>query len=130
MLTPSHARRISFGIRHLLIFVALAAIALGTWNWFIRWHSVSISGSKITELQTIKLKSNRYPHYLRLRITGRLDGQATITDPWGNATIIGPGNFELYAQNEWYEEQASLNYSPTNVMSGFVTIHYKFEDGY
>jgi hypothetical protein len=119
-------RRFSFGIRGLLAIVAGFAIILSAWHRLVRWPSMTITGADIKQAKVIELETDDYPHYLKVRIFGRIDGRATITDPWGTTTVIGPGEFDIPVSNEYYSEHATIKYSPTIVTSGSLTIQYDF----
>ncbi len=121
--------RFSFGIRHLLLFLAACSLILGAWRWLIRWPSVSISGAEIKQATAIKFGTDHLPDYLEIRIVGKLDGRATVTDPWETTTKIGPGDFDLSMSNEYYDQQATIMYSPSTARSGTLTVYYNF-DGY
>jgi hypothetical protein len=119
-------RRFSFGIRQLLLFVAVCAFALGMWNWLIRWRSFTISGDGIAEVQRVFIKTNRYPTGLRIRIVGNLDGQATITTPIQELTV-GPEEFDRLIVGDYYDKEGKVRYSPSTARNGKVTIQYKFD---
>ena len=118
--------RISFGIRQLLIFIAVIALALGTWKWLIAWQYVGLSDSEITQETVLKFKGWRDPVALKLRITGEIDGRALITSPF-EVTAVGPGKFQWSESGDHYERDAVVRYSPETVSKGYLKVYYDFD---
>jgi hypothetical protein len=115
---------LSFSLRQLLIFTAICAIALTAWIWLIRWPGVTLSGAEVRKPYTIDFETNQDPYAIELRVLGKIDGQASITDASGSTTNIGPGDVYLYYFDEYNMKEGTIKYSPGTARSGTLTIQY------
>jgi hypothetical protein len=114
-------------MRQLLVFVAVGALILGIGSWLIRWPSVEISGLDIKNANVIRIAAWDDPTSLHIRISGTLVGQATVTDPWGSTTTIGPGDFDETVSGDYYDKEATIQYSPVTASAGTVVVRYNFD---
>ena len=87
----------------------------------------AITGAKVTENQTFSVRaSSDCPSTLIVEVTGEVDGIAAITTHDGRVTSIGPGAIAETIGGDYFEEEATIGYSPGSVKSGKLTIRYSF----
>lgn len=96
-----------------------------------RGHSVEIMD--VTKEQVITLRESNKPKNvigLRLKITGYIDGSATIQRAYEDKKMYEPkmisGNVNLNLGGDWYNDKCLIIYKPSNVTSGTLKIKYKF----
>lgn len=124
-------RPIRFGLRRLFLWFTVIATFFGASVWLTRWPYLKISGVDISDRKTYTIESppNRYIDGLSLKVSGDIDGQATITllGDYNQAHSIGPGKFDTnISPHEFYENKASIHFAPQNVTKGHVILRYKF----
>jgi hypothetical protein len=75
------------------------------------------------------------PSTLELKVTGRIDGVAKLTVSSVNFTnrYSGMGRLDWFGPDvqfrggqDWFETNAVLNYEPSNVKTGHLTVEFKF----
>lgn len=123
-------RPLRFGLRRLFLWFTAAAIILCVSAWLTRWPCVTIAGPAIstTQTYTISSSSDEIVDGLSLKVSGDIDGRATIQlGEVFRVHSIGPGKFELdIGPHEYYETEAKVLYLPQNVSRGHVRVRYKF----
>lgn len=118
---------IRYRLQTLFLFVAVVAALLSALLWLTRWPSFTIAGSAIAAAKMYTVEtSDEFPHYLSIKVTGYIDGQAKVTTHGGRITTIGPGQVDIEIEGEWYESAADIQYSPQNVNRGRLVVRYKF----
>ena len=127
----NHDRPLRFGLGRLFLWFTLIAIFFGALAWLTRWPYLKISGVDISDRRTYTIESqpNRFIDGLSLKVSGDIDGQATITllGDYNQAHSIGPGKFDTnISPHEFYENKASIHFAPQNVTKGHVILRYKF----
>ena len=69
---------------------------------------------------------------LRLRLDGSLQGRAEVVRHLENAPdtrfLIGPGDVNLNLDSSFSGGRCRVEYRPKEVVSGNLTLHYKFRD--
>ena len=87
----------------------------------------------VTKEQMIMLAEINKPksvHSIRIKITGHIDGSATIQRSYEDKKMYEPelinGNVDLHLGGDWYGDKCLIIYKPSNVTSGNLKIRYKF----
>ena len=110
-----------------------ALFALGGW-FFCAEHILmpSVAVRDVLHHETLVLgekTGSRHTHGITIRGSGEVDGEATVAllldgQPYKVAPLNGRVAFEW--GGDWYSETAEIRYTPTNVRSGKVVLHYRF----
>jgi len=93
-----------------------------------------IEVSDLQNPQVIKLhkkQSQKYINAMRIRGTGKLNGEANIVlmlndKPYKKANLNGNVSFNWGA--DWYSDDMEIRYQPVKVDSGTILIEYSFID--
>lgn len=125
-----------FAITGLLLSIFLLLILTWLNVFFIMQYNKRrvIRIEDVTQKTTVTLLNKNTQGYvcgIVIYITGYIDGPATITitphkGGEGYKYNITKGRISLKDVNEWYELECFLEYEPTNVQSGFLSIKYYF----
>lgn len=85
----------------------------------------------VTQPQKIMLQapSTEKQHWIdiSLRLSGKIDGTATIYSPYRSSSIVVKDTFDIdLGIQDCYALEFPLEYAPQGVTKGKVTIHYRF----
>lgn len=88
----------------------------------------------VTKSETIELKkasSQGNIHSITVVGKGRIDGAAEIVlilngKPYKTESILGDVNFSW--GGDWYSDYAKIDYKPSSVKSGNLSLQYEFND--
>lgn len=120
-----------YSLRQLLVGLALVSFLIGAGIWYMRWPRVLIPEAVIGTDREIILTTSESDFFvvngLSLRITGHLDGQATLELPWDDPDLVlEPGEIMEEISHDFYDPKAVLKYEPIDVQKGTLTIEYSF----
>jgi hypothetical protein len=120
--TPTPASYRTTALIGLTLFVTFA---------FLGWRVLGTSRltiSNVSKASEHRLKSPKpHPSSVRVRVTGWIDGQATLQSPHREATLVGPGPVEWRAGGDFYDPECLLKYTPISTQVGHLTVEYRFE---
>jgi len=97
---------------------------------FIVGCSKAVEIENVAAPETIVLQSNNQtPHRIKISGKGKIEGTAHISlmlegKPYKTEELSGDVRFEW--ANDWYSEEAVVEYKPGNATSGNLTLRYDF----
>jgi len=106
-------------------------IAMSVTIAFFGWQALRTSQLSITSISKpaeYRLASTT-PHPSRrwIRVTGWIDGQATIDVPGQESATIGPGGIEWRCAGSWEAGDCVLKYTPRTAKTGKLTVEFRIE---
>lgn len=115
---------------HLFLVVCILLVQSGCQRQL--GQVVSVADITQGEVITIrKLPSQDNIHAIRIRIRGKIDGNALIQlilnkEPYKEAQLRGP--IDVKWEGEWYSDEAQIIYTPLSQPTGEIKIVYQFHD--
>ena len=115
-------------MRNVLAIISIALLAGCSGN------SQEYNIADVTKPETItlqKVRSQGNIHSITVVGKGHLDGSATIVlilnrKPYKTESLSGDVGFSW--GGDWYSESAKIEYQPSSVKSGKLSLQYKFKD--
>lgn len=128
----------SKAIKQLVVFVFGSIILLIIFIFSYKFlchieYEKNIKITNITKSQIIHLQAEPKQNIgsLAIKVTGKLNGSANLIIRNDVAVmfnkILKSGKVKQEFKREWYDKECTIEYKPKNVVSGDITIHYKFD---
>ncbi|MCD6049470.1 MAG: hypothetical protein K0Q55_873 [Verrucomicrobia bacterium] len=93
-----------------------------------RYHITDVARPQAIVLQAPTDEKQRWVD-ISVRITGKIDGKATIHSPFRGSSLEVKDSFDIdLGVMDCYSPQHPTEYVPHGVTNGWITIHYKFYD--
>jgi hypothetical protein len=114
----------------LIAFALLGLVVLALWLLVRpqRYHITDVTKPQVIALKPPTEEKQRWID-ISIRITGKIDGKATIHSPFRGSSLEVKDSFDIdLGVMDCYAPQYPTEYVPHGVTNGWLTIHYKFYD--
>lgn len=117
-------------MKHFLWFLVVCTLLVVSGCQRQLGQVVSVADTTQAEVITIrKLPSQDNVHAIRIRIRGKIDGNALIQlilnrEPYKEAQLRGP--IDVRWEGDWYSAEAQIIYTPLSRPTGEIKIEYQF----
>jgi hypothetical protein len=106
-------------------------IAITVTTAYFGWQALRTSELSITSISKpgdYRLASSKpHPSSRWIRVTGWIDGLATLEVPGLSPASIGPGSVEWKGAGSWDAGDCVLKYTPRTATMGKLTVAYRIE---
>ena len=116
-------------MKNLICVVAIATLLSGCGQTY---RTYTINDPTQDEIITLtKMPEQDGIYSWTVKGTGEIEGEATISvmlneEPYLTEELSGKVDFQW--NGDWYGDEAEIVYSPISVMSGNLTLKYRFHD--
>ena len=113
------------------IFIVIGLVKLGLFE-SSAWPAIELKDARISTPYSFTVTAeNEFPNMLYFRLTGNVDGTASVKTHHDDGrpikTVFGPGTVQEEWACEFYKESAEVIYAPNTVKQGNLKLEYLFQ---